>query len=164
MNAIGAALVAAAGVLAGLGGVGALHRQEARAGALCRLLALMIFELQRFRTPLPELFSSLSERTEGAAAALCARAAQAMEVPDLRFSEAWVFACGELTAKERELLLPLGGVLGRYGAEEQLAALEAALHEMRGCHEALRGAMPEKCRLYIGLSAACGLLAAILLY
>lgn len=164
MNTLGAALLAAAGVMAGLYGAGSLKRQARRARELARLLELMLFELERFRTPLPALFSALSDRADGAAAELCGRAALAMRAEDVRFCDAWAFACRALSPAERELFLPLGSILGRYGAQEQTAALTAALGETRRYGDGLCAALSEKCRLCVGLSSACGLLAAVLLW
>lgn len=164
MNAIGAVLLAAAGLMAGLYGAQILRRQERRARQLCRLLELMQFELERFKTPLPELFSSLADRTDEAASELCRRAFSAMQAEDIRFHTAWAFACRALSGHEREIVLPLGEVLGRYGEKEQAAALAAALAQMSRYGEELKTSLREKCRLCVGLSAAGGLLAAVLLW
>lgn len=163
MTALGAALLAASGLLAGVTGVRALQRQSYRAGTLLRLLLLIRFELERFRIPFPVMFSSLTDRTEGAAKELCERAALILRAEDIRFRDAWTYACGSLSRQERDIMLPLGEVLGRYGAEEQLAALSAAEARMREYADGLRGSMGENSRLWLGLCSACGLLAAVLL-
>lgn len=163
MTWLGAALVAAAGVMTGVCAVREERRKTREAESVCRLLELMIFELERFATPLPELFSSLAGRTEGCAAALCGRAALALETEGTRFGAAWRFACAALPDETRDILLPLGEVLGRYGAQEQTAALGAALDEARRYGGALRAGLAQKSRLYMGLSAGVGLLAAVLL-
>lgn len=164
MNRLGAALIAAAGLMAGLRASRGERRKTLSAEGLCRLLELMIFELERFQTPLPELFSSLAERTDGTASALCSRAALALGAEGARLCQAWAFACAALPAAEREFMLPLGGVLGRYGAQEQTAALRSALAEARRYSGGLRAGLAEKSRLYIGLTTAAGLLAAVLLW
>ncbi len=164
MNALGAVLLAASGLLAGLRAAGSVRRRERSAAALCRLLELMRFELSRFRTPLPALFVSLAERTEGCAGTLCARASMALAVDGTRFRAAWAFACEPLDAAEKAVLLPLGEVLGRYGAREQEAALDAALAEMERLRDERRARAGERRRLYIGLFTAGGLLAAVLLW
>lgn len=164
MNTLGAVLVALSGVMAGLYGAGALRQQARRARELVRMLELMLCELERFCPPLPSLFASLAERTDGAAAVLCSRAALAMRAEDARFRDAWAFACDTLSPAEREVLGPLGEILGRYGAQEQISALEASLAEARRYSGRLGASLGERCRLRIGLSAACGLLAAVLLW
>ena len=164
MTAVGAALLALSGLMAGLSLAGRYRRQVREARSLCRLLELMLYELSRFLTPLPELFAGLADRTEGAASSICVRAAAALGREDVRFREAWRFACGGLPAGERELLLPLGEVLGRYGAREQAEALEDALARTRRYCEGLEASLPDRCRLALGLLTAGGLLAAVLLW
>lgn len=164
MTVVGAILLTAAGLLTGILGVKSLHDQAERGGRLIRLLELMSFELERFCTPLPQLFSALASKTDGVSAELCGRAAAAMAARDVRFRDAWMFACAILTEREREIILPLGDVLGQYGVSEQSAALAAALSDMRRYVGDLRDGMQEKSRLWLGLSAACGLLAAVILW
>jgi len=164
MTALGALLVAASGVLAGVLGAKALRAQAERARQLARMLELMRFELERFKTPLPDLFGALEARTDGTAAELCGRVSACLAAVDVRFSAAWRFACENLSKQEREILLPLGEILGRYGAEEQAAALDAALSDMRRLAEERRMELRDKSRLFLGLGAACGLLAAVLLW
>ena len=164
MTAVGAILLTASGLLAGILGVKNLHDRVERACQLTRLLELMGFELERFKTPLIELFSSLSLRTEGVSSELCGRANAAMRAQDVIFREAWCFSCEILSGQEREILLPLGEILGRYGAEEQTAAIEAALADMRRYERQLRDDIRGKSRLWLGLSTSCGLLGAVLLW
>lgn len=163
MNMLGALLLAAAGLLGGLCAASAYRRQAEEARALCQMLELMQFELERFRTPLPELFSALSDRSAGRAGELCRRASAALAADGVRFREAWTFACGGLSGAERQILLPLGDILGRYGAQEQTAALASALSDMRQYSDSLWAALREKCRLCVGLSTAAAVAAAVLL-
>lgn len=164
MTALGAILLTGAGLLAGILGVRSIREQVERAEALARLVELMRLELSRFRTPLPTLFRSLSDRTEGIASELCRRAAAAREAEDGPFAGAWDYACACLAPRERGILLPLGQILGRYGAEEQAGAMETVLEELRRYGAGLRERQRDKSRLWLGLSMACGLLAAVLLW
>ena len=164
MNAVGALFLIGAGLLAGILGVKSIRLRADRARKLVNLVELIRFEIERFKTPLPALFSELSGRTDGISAELCGRVFLAMQQEDVIFREAWSFACAILTEPERRILLPLGSVLGRYGAGEQTAALDSALSEMRRYSQRLGDGIREETRLWLGLSVACGLMAAVLLW
>ena len=164
MTIIGGALLAAAGLWAGLYTAGTMREQARQARRLFRMTELMRFELERFLTPLPELFESLAERTEGAASDLCGRTASALRADGARFREAWAYACGVLRPAEREILLPLGEILGRYGAAEQTSALDAVEAELRLYSDGLQASLRDKCRICVGLLTAAGLLSAVLLW
>ena len=66
---IGAALICSAGLMCGVISVREMRRRLALCRELCRMLELIAFELERFNTPLPELFLVLSASLEGEAAA-----------------------------------------------------------------------------------------------
>ena len=128
------------------------------------MLALMAFELGRFCTPLPRLFEKLTELLEGEAAALCGRMACGLErLGERELRQIWAEALRPLPASERKMLLPLGEVLGRYGAEEQLRAVEACRTAMERAREEAADALREKGRVYVGLSAAGAAVLAVLL-
>ena len=126
------------------------------------MLALMEFELARFRTPLPELFTALGERLEEPAGFFC-RALGAGLWAGQPFPALWARAAAEIGGPEGESLAPLGRVLGRYGAEEQTAALASCRGELEEYGELLRRLARERSRLYIGVGAAGGVMLAVLL-
>lgn len=163
MNLLGAALLTAAGLLCGLLAGAQLRDRLRQRRELCRMLSLMEFELERFRTPLPELFASLAGRLSGQAGALCARAASGLTDAGSPFSAVWREAVSGLDAREREILLPLGAVLGRYGAAEQTAAVSAARGELCRLRDETAAQIGEKSRVYAGVFTAGGLLLAVLL-
>ena len=82
------------------------------------------------------------------------------------FSEIWRRALGllDLPDPARAAMENLGGSLGRYGAEEQAAAISACEQELR--REAERAAQEAQVmgRLRAGLAAGAGLILAIVLY
>ena len=120
MRLAGAALLTAAGMLAGLLQEERLRDRAERRESLCRVLDMMEFELERFRTPLPALFEKLSEQMDGDAGAFCEKVAEGLRKRQERdMAGIWRSALQTLPASERKLLASLGGVLGRYGAEEQ---------------------------------------------
>ncbi len=164
MRLTGAALLTAAGLLAGLMALQALRAQAVRRSELCRMLALMEFELARFHTPLPALFKTLAEQAEGAGAALGRRMETGLEsLGEREFAGIWDDAVRPLPGRERAILLPLGHVLGRYGTEEQLRAVAVCLRDMEQARDEAGAAVRDKGRIYIGLSAASGAVAAVLL-
>ena len=128
------------------------------------MLTLLEFELGRFRTPLPELFEKLSAQLDGEAADLCRRVRKGLDGLGRReVDEIWREALGALPVRERRILLPLGTVLGRYGAEEQLAAVSACRAEMDRARAAAEDALRERGRMYIGVPAAGAAVLAVLL-
>lgn len=163
MKLMGAALLTAAGLLCGLMVAAGLRSRLRAQRSLCRMLAVMGFELERFCTPLPELFASLSERLEGEAAALCRRTAAGLAAGGRPFAAVWSAAISVLPEAERGILAPLAEVLGRYGAQEQCAAVLTAEAELGGLRDGTAARLREKSRLYTGLFTAGGLLLAVLL-
>lgn len=163
MKLTGAALVVLAGVLMGLLRVKELRRTVRERAALCRILEELSYELGRFRTPLPEVFSALCARSEGAALSLCRTVSERMNGEQAAFSAAWTEGIALLPPREREIMDSLGNVLGRYGTEEQLSALERCLREMEDILTEGREQLRERSGVCVGLWAAAGLMAAVVL-
>ena len=164
MRLTGAALLTAAGLLSGLLAARALRARALRRGELCRMLELMAFQLGRFHTPMPALFDTLAFQTEGAGACLCRRMTEGMTCLGERdFAGIWADALAFLPARERDILRPLGPVLGRYGTQEQLRAVETCRQDMEEARREAATAAREKGRMYVGLSAAGGAALSVLL-
>lgn len=164
MRLMGAAILTAAGFLAGLAAADGLRRRQALRDELGRMLTLLGFELARFRTPLPAVFEKLSEQLAGQTAELCRRVRDGLDQLGSReLDEIWRDALAPLPAEERRILTPLGQVLGRYGAEEQLAAVDACRKEMERARDEAADALRERGRMYIGVGAAGAAALAVLL-
>lgn len=164
MRLFGAALVVLAGVLMGLQRLERLRRDVQRRTALCRMLEGLSYELRRFRTPLPEAFSALCAQSEGAALHLCGTVSGLLSRSEpMVFSEAWARALEQVPLREREILSPLGGVLGCYGTEEQLSALDRCRRDMERLLSEGRDCLRERGRVCVGLWAAAGLMTAVVL-
>lgn len=164
MRLTGALLLVLSGLLGGLGAAGELKKTVRRREELCRLLVRMACELERFRTPLPELFSALAKQEEGAVRALCCGVeSRVSELGRVSFEEIWRGSIVFLPPDERQILAGLGTVLGRYGAEQQLSALESCLRDMEVLLDKARARGSELGRVYIGLCTGGGILAAVLL-
>jgi len=157
MRFLGAILVAAgcAGV-----GVHAAMELKARVGLLRRLCAgleVMERELSLGRTPLPELLEGLEEELFRAAARGLAQG--------LGLRRAWDGAldASSLPPEDREVLRPLGRVLGRYDAPGQEESVE---HVRRDLERRLAQAREESSRLgrmYAALGVTAGIFLAVML-
>lgn len=164
MRLTGALLLVLAGLLAGLGAAGEMKKTVCRREELCLLLERVAYELERFRTPLPELFSALARHEEGAARALCRGVeSRISELGRVSFEEIWRDGIAFLPPEERHILAGLGSVLGRYGAEQQLPALASCRRDMETALGKARARASELGRVYIGLCTGGGVLAAVLL-
>ena len=164
MRLTGAALLTAAGLLAGLLAADRLRNRAELRAELCRMLDLMEFELGRFHTPLPTLFDTLARQMEGDTAKLCCRMREGLaHLGEQDLAWIWADALDVLPGDERKLLLPLGQVLGRYGAEEQLRAIAACCQAMERARDEAQTALRDKGRVYVGLSAAGAAALAVLL-
>ena len=148
MRLTGAAVLVLAGLLAGLS----------------RMLDMLEFELERFKTTLPALFGMLAGQLEGEAGALCRRTAESLTAPDRRpMADIWADATAPLPEAERAILAPLGHVLGRYGADEQRRALESARAAMERAESEAGLALQRNGRMYVGVPAAAAAVLAVLL-
>ena len=135
----GAALAALGCAWLGLTAAAELGRRVRRLEELSAGLELLERELWERGNPLPEVFCSLSSRTQGAARALFLQGAECCRrLEKVPFSQAWrqsVEGLEGVTPEGRAALAPLGEVLGRYEAGGQREAIQqarAALERARG--------------------------------
>lgn len=128
------------------------------------MLSMMEFELARFKTPLPELFTVLETELDREAAALCRGVGAGLSrLGERDFSALWAEGLSALPEEEERILRSLGSVLGRYGAEEQTRAVELCRRKMELARDEARMQAREKGRVYIALSAAGGAMLSVLL-
>lgn len=164
MRILGALMIVLSGLLMGLKRAAGLRRDVECRAALCRMLEGLSYELGRFRTPLPEIFSTLCAQSGNEAKTLCSLVSEELSRRETKpFSEIWTSALGFIPLREREILMPLGGVLGRYGTEEQLGALERCRREMEDLLAEGRERLRERSGVCVGLWTAAGLMAAVVL-
>lgn len=164
MRLTGAALLVLAGALLGLAAEREVRERARRRAALGLMLERMAFEVERFKTPLPALFCQLADELEGEAARVCRRAADGLARPDRgQMGDIWVAATAALPGPERTILGPLGGVLGRYGPDEQLRALDRARAAMAAAEGEAREQLRRSGRMYIGVPMAAAAALAVLL-
>lgn len=154
----------AACLMAGISGSRQLRKTVFRREELCRMLSMIEFELARFKTPLPELFTVLETELDGEAASLCRRVGAGLSrLGECDFSTLWAEGLSFLPEEEERILRTLGSVLGRYGAEEQTQAVGLCHREMELAKDEARVQAKEKGRVYIALSAAGGAMLCVLL-
>lgn len=122
---------------------------------------VMRAELAARLCPTRELTLLAAERTAGETALFLRSVAEGLsELEQKSFCEIWRGACRtglhSLTNENRERLEALGDTLGRYGLDEQLAALDRFLLQTDEEIRKLREKFPERRRLSFALSAAAG--------
>ncbi len=164
MRLTGAALVTAAGALAGLLWVQRMRERAELLAELVRMLDMVEYELGRFRTPLPELFGKLAGQMEGRTSLFCAAVAEGLAHPGERdMAGLWREALELLPREAAGPLRPLGPVLGRYGAEELVRAAAGCGQAMERVRDQARRELRERGRVAVGLSAAGAAALAVLL-
>ncbi len=169
MKLVGAVLILISGAALGLQ---VAARRRARAETLrelCASLEQACAELEAANLPLPALLERLAKQSGEASAGffrhLCAGLAPAGETS---FQELWETAVHEelkqLRERERQDLLRLGTVLGRYDLDSQLEAIRLCRASLGAEWESIRMNDPAERRLLLGLTAAgAGLLVVILI-
>lgn len=168
MKAAGTGAVLLAAFFFALETMGEKKRRIAILQELCRALEQLKAELSVHLTPMPELLSSLAEKTRGSVSLFFRAVLDAMPgLGERAFYEIWSAAASaqmkELTEPELVELMKLGEILGRYELGEQLLAVEDCLGELRSALEAHCGAYPNERRLIFGLSLAGGFFLTIVL-
>lgn len=166
-------LVGALCVVIGAGALGAhgVFRLRERVRVLRRLLEAVSFleeELSFRLTPLPTLLDKLSHQTEGAVGRFFAGCRSAfLTAPEAGFRQSWERAMAEnlpmLAEEEREALMALGAMLGRYDSEGQRNALKHTAARLEACLAAACEERDRLGRVYAVVSTAAGLLAVIVL-
>ena len=164
MRALGALLLAIAGLAGGVERSRELTRR-------CRLTAALASALELLRGEVARM-----ERADRAAERLAragppeARGFFALFAAGLgalgerEVAEIWDAAARTLPLAALEALLAAGRSLGRYGADEQLAALSRGVEALARLAEEERARAENGRRLYAGAGLALGLIAAIMLY
>lgn len=166
---IGAVLLMAGAAGLGLGAAAQLQAKVTGLRALMDGLEHLERELSFRLTAMPELMDRLAKQTAPPAAYLFAYCRDHLEeLGEKSFFNIWAEALENnlellLDEGERQILLELGTVLGRYDAEEQRQALKNSSAELEQC---LARAEKEKLRMgrvYTALGLGSGAMLVILL-
>ncbi len=164
----GAALIAAACVLASAIYIAGEKARIRELREMCELLRLMQGELETRLTPLPELIHALTERTGGSAKRFLMTMERELEkLGERDFDEIWAEAAEtsytQIEEREREEVKKLGGVLGRYSVEIQLEQLQSCADKLTERWRLDAEKAPEKGRVGTGMICALGALLLIAL-
>ena len=165
---MGVVLLIGCGAWWGLRAAGGLMGRVRDLEAWIAALSLLEGELSFSLPAVPELLETLSHKTQSPAGETFAAALRGLDrLGELPFEDIWSGAVrsspGRLTPHDLETLCRLGNVLGRYGWEEQRAALRALRHELEEGRSAARTEWGSKGRTYTALGFALGTFLAILL-
>jgi len=83
------------------------------------------------------------------------------------FAQCWQRAvqihCEALSEDEFRVLCDLGGILGRYGVQEENTAIDRCIQQFQAAYEQARQDRTERTRLYLGIGLTAGGMLAIVL-
>ena len=152
-------------------GLGAIRKLEGRVTALRALveaLELMERELEFRLTPMQELLEGTARRVGEPAAGFLGACARGLdELGERSLAELWAREAGErltpLKPRDLEVVLSVGGVLGRYDAEGQRRAIAACREELTGFLAAAAEERRKQGRVYGALGVTAGAFLVILL-
>ncbi len=135
---------------------------------LARGVTAIRAELASRLCPMDELLTTAAERAGGEAGLFFHCVLDSLtELNTRSFSALWTDACSgslpALSEENRRQLEALGGMLGRYGVDEQMAACDSYLRFCLDALEDARDHYPERRRLSLALSAAAGIFLCLLI-
>ena len=166
----GAVMILAAGTGLGMSYSMDLKRHLQELRQLKQLLYMLRGEIKYTRTPLPEAFCHISERTAAPFSGFLIAVAEKIEATDGKpFSKIWkeeaqkVLRKTHLKREEREQLEALGEVLGYLDQEMQLASLELYAEQLEAGILDAKENIRAKQRVYQSLGIAGGVFLVILL-
>ena len=169
LKLVGALLLTAGASALGLCAAGQLRDRVKTLRSLVGGLEVLGRELSFRRTAMPELMERTARQAGAPARYLFARCRDHLEeLGERTFGQIWTQAVEEepellLAEPERAILRELGQVLGRYDADDQLAALERADRELTACLARAEEDRRRLSRVYTALGVGSGAMLAILL-
>lgn len=166
IKVVGAILIIAAFSLLGAARVAELKCRARRLAALVSALELMRGEVVDRLAPMPEIAERLAATGPEESRGFFRRLSSDMEcLGEKAFSEIWSSCAADLGLRhdETETLCDLGRSLGRYGIDEQEAAIARCMSLLGAFTDAARSEAASGGRLYGGLGITAGLLLAVML-
>lgn len=168
LKLLGAVLLTGGGLTLGLKAVGGLVRRAEALSAFSAALGLLEGELALRSPPMPDLLDILARQAKPPAAEffdVCGRGLAGLG--ESSFREIWARALesleGALDREDRDILLELGPVLGRYDGEEQRRAVSGVRQRLAGQEKLVRDKLRREGRAYGTLGLTLGLFLTILL-
>ncbi len=168
MRWVGAILVAGGAAAAGLTAIQRLGSHVRLLSALVNALEVMQSEIYFNLVALPELIGQLARRAAPPARPFFAHASKQMKLlGEESFQTLWHKALSETGAEwrtaEKDVLMDLGGLLGRYDSEAQSRAISYAKERMSELLAKAEDERARQSRIYGTLGVACGLAIVIIL-
>lgn len=164
---VGAVLVAVGTSWLGIRAAGTLGQELNSLRAASEGLALLERELEWDSPPLSELMRRLVPRCRSPMNVVFQGVYKALDrLEEESLSGNWTMLIDQQTgfeARTKELLLPLGGVLGRCSCEEQRKAVAAVRERLDRLEQELAGERQRKGRLYRVLGVSGGSFLVLLL-
>lgn len=163
---LGALLIVTAFSLAGAAVSAELRARARRLAALCSALELLRGEVVDRLAPVPEIAERLAASgPEEARAFFRCLSLELERLGEKAFSEIWSSCAGSIGLRpgELEALCGLGRCLGRYGADEQNAAISRCMAILGAFAKKAEDEAASGARLYGGLGVTVGLLFATVL-
>jgi len=165
---LGAILVAGATSAAGLAAIQRLGARVRLLSAFVAALEIMQAEITFNLTPLPELMSILVRRAAPPARPFFLHCARLLKrLGEESFLTLWQKAVSDMGAEwragERDVLMDLGAVLGRYDHKAQARALTLARNRMEALLTHAESERARQGRVFGALGAASGLAIVIIL-
>ena len=168
MKYLGSVLILAACAAAGYIYIASMKKRIRALEAFCAALELAAGELKTRAAPIPELCALLKKRSSGAAAAFFSRLSDDLAaLGEKSFAELWREAAEDelacLAPEERQEVVCLGNVLGRYELARQEKAVSACALALRASLARARESYGGQKKLGLGLPAAAGALIVVIL-
>lgn len=160
---IGAILLVGGAAVLGLSASAGLTTRARVLAGFSRVLNIMNSEISERLTPLDELMRRLATVTSAPLDAFFGQCADEMkEKPDIPFGLIWTKQLSRaeylrLKPQEAETLYSLGNVLGRYGADEQRAAISHTARCIESMSAAAERDRARLGKLYAKLGVICGI-------
>ena len=167
LKAAGAITIICISVWYGLSGY---IKQKTRLRAINDMISALIIikgEISIKQTPVPEMLRFLAGATEGSVRQIFENCRSRLSLIGRKtFFEIWsesVSDDGTIGAEEREAIIDLGRVLGRYDTETQTASIDRVYSELERIREKVNEKMHKTGKAQAAVCAAAGLIIVIIL-
>jgi stage III sporulation protein AB len=165
---IGAGLLILAGSLFAKSKTAALKAHLTMLSSLTAALQVLQSEIQVNLTPVGDILAMLSDFGDRSSRWFFREVSEQFTTRGAPYlaqcwNDAVVRCCSELSEEEQRALCTLGEVLGRYGVEEECAAINRCISELNIGLAQLRQRYYADVKLYTGLGLTAGCILAIVL-
>ena len=168
IHVLGAITILCCSAIIGVLNVVERQRQIKCLQQICTSLAILRGELEAKCQPLPDVFRELCSRSGRETFRFFSFVSAGFALLEERsFFEIWqegVLTClSQLSREEKNELIPLGSVLGRYDLPHQSAAIQRAISRLQEELDRQEKVCQKEKKLYLGIPTAMGILLIIML-